>query len=104
MEDSSMFDSLEISSKLRDYTVSFIDDAWDHIRSNADNHWVFAVDKNIYELNKEVFDSLDKEYRIVLLECNELTKSLDYVQDVIARLLDKKIRRNDVLIAIGGGI
>lgn len=104
MEDLSMFDNLEISSKLKNYTVSFIIDAWDHIRNNADSHWVFAVDTNIYVLNKEVFDALEKEYRIVLLECNELNKSMDYVQDVIARLLDKKIRRNDVLIAIGGGI
>lgn len=99
-----MSDQIKIKSRLKDYTVDFIDSPFSHMLSHFDDQAVFVIDDYVYELDKQSFQPLLEKYRIVFISCSEENKTLDYSQFVIRRLIQKNIRKNDKIIAIGGGI
>lgn len=101
-----MFDQLTVSSKIRgEYRVSFIDHLKDELQSQAaDDRNLFVIDEKVYALFKDEIKSLFERSRIILIECGEDKKTIDYCQIVIRQLLTQNVRKNDVLVAIGGGI
>lgn len=97
---------LKVKSKVRDYTVEF-KEAFSEIKADSEvQSSYFIVDKNVYDLYREDFDLLGSSflqscYFIDALECN---KNILYAEKLIQDLLKNGIKRNSVLIAIGGGI
>jgi 3-dehydroquinate synthase len=44
------------------------------------------------------------ETNVITVPAGEASKSLEQLQDVVGRLLDARLERNDVVIALGGGV
>jgi 3-dehydroquinate synthase len=61
----------------------------------------FLIDKNVYELHLDKLIPLEK---VVLFTAQEENKSLEKVPDVLAKLLERGLKRNHTLVAVGGGI
>ncbi|SDW85873.1 3-dehydroquinate synthase [Hydrobacter penzbergensis] len=104
MEDLQIFDTFAINSKIREtYKVSFIND-FDSLKSLVEKGKLVAViDKKIAKLFPALSEILSSS-RKVEIECNEQNKTIDYCQEVIRRLIEQNTRKDDTLIAIGGGI
>lgn len=106
MEDLQMFDSIIINSRVKEfYTVNFIDDLVKQITKIAneeDN--VFVVDEKISKYFATELDCVFKKSRFIIIECKEENKTLEYSQELIRRLIELNIRKNNRLIVIGGGI
>ena len=64
----------------------------------------FIIDSNVYKLYFEnnIFDKSAKNFLII--KASELNKSIDKCMEIIEILVEKKIRHNQRMVAIGGGI
>ena len=106
MEDSLMFDTFSVRSSIKDnYTVHFINDLEDQFTTAiTQGNSVFIVDEKLKNIFAKKLEQVIELPRTIFITCDEAHKTIDYAQDIIRILLSKNIRKNEVLIAIGGGI
>ena len=106
MEVLPMFKPFEVQSKVvGSYSVTFIDDLKAQVSEESKNgDSIFVIDEKILSLFKKEFDAVLGNARIVSIICEEKSKTMDYSQEVIRKLIAMNVRKNDKLIAIGGGI
>ncbi len=74
--------------------------AKDSIDSHYNNGGFFIVDKNVFELYKDMMP-VD---RIYVYESSEDNKSLSSIEEILSWLLKEKALRDSSVMAIGGGI
>jgi len=70
-------------------------------------HDIYIVtDENVYELYKEKVERILVDFKVffVVVKPGEKSKSLDTYHQVIKELLQRSMRRNHCLIALGGGV
>ena len=100
-----MFNNLIIKSKVSGtYTVDFINDLSKELNQFINNKSIFIIDKNVFDLFTDEFTLLDTSDRLLIIESSEKNKTLEYCQVVIRNLIDLNVRKDDKLVAIGGGI
>jgi len=100
-----MFNNLIIKSKISGtYTLDFINDFSKKLNNFDDNKSIFIIDKNVFDLFSYEFTLLDTRNRFVIIESSEKNKTLEYCQFIIRNLIDLNVRKDDKLVAIGGGI
>ena len=106
MEDLQMFDDFKVSSKIvGTYSVKFVEDLSKQLISLAENpNVIFIVDEKIIHLFSQNFNVIMPSARIVRIESNEQNKTINYCQEVIRDLIKLKVRKDDRLVAVGGGI
>jgi len=93
-----------IKSKLRDYSVFFPSDASFINDLIATSNSILLVDEGVWEAHKdELLKNVPKsEYYIVPI--SEEKKTLDSVQSLYDILINRAVKKNLTIIAIGGGI
>ena len=99
-----MSELMEIKSHKGTYTVDF-DDAcierfaeWDLDKTH------FIVDRKVAQLYLEQLQTVLEAPSVLLLDALETNKSVEKLPEYVDFLVNKKIRRNHMLVAIGGGI
>lgn len=95
---------LIIHSKFRNYSVNFVDDFAVPLKEEIDNDTFLIIDKNVFDLYRSRLDDMIKKDRYLIVEANEANKTLGKCQEIIEQLVERKVRRNNKLIAVGGGI
>ena len=90
----------KVKSLLGDYQLYNLTINKNFFSKNKKNVF-YLIDKNIYKKNK-IINKIKKNY--LLIDSNENTKSYEQIYNLIKKLLKKKIRRDTVIYAIGGGI
>jgi 3-dehydroquinate synthase len=103
MVDMSASKELRIKSNIRDYSVLFVDDFSPMLQKEIDAHSFFIVDKNVFRLYQDKLQDVIKQKHMVV-EATEPNKSLDYTKTVIKTLIGNNIKKNNRIVAIGGGI
>jgi len=95
-----------VSSKVKGaYSVHFIDDLQTHMRQLAAGAKViFIVDEKVDRLFSDALAPENPSVRRILIECSEEHKTIDYCKEVIRRLIAANVRKDDCLVAVGGGI
>lgn len=102
-----MYDPLEIQSYKGKYQVNFNNDNlnfhWDE-ETLATSH--FIIDAKVAELYKnELAPILQRaDASVLLIDATEHAKSLEVFPAYVEHLVKRKLRRNQRLVAIGGGI
>src|SRR3972149_5410810 len=99
-----MSDSMIIRSIFRDYSVHFISDFAPVLNSFADKHAFFIIDARVWRIFGDRIQNEIPGDRLLIVEASESNKSLDKCREIIEILVDKNVRRNEKLVAIGGGI
>lgn len=99
-------DLIEIKSYKRNYSVEFCNHGIKHLFQNLPKKTKFhiIVDKNIANLFQEELSELINKNSFLIIEANEENKSLQKLPSYVDHLVKNKVRKNDILIAIGGGI
>jgi len=104
MEDLPVFDPMIIQSQSGSYNVVFEQDFLNDITGIKQGNPHFLVDENIASLYPEQLAGVLESPNTVIIKATEENKSIERVIHVIEQLVDNKIRRGQVLVAIGGGI
>jgi len=99
-----MSDSLHIKSLFRNYEVNFIGDFTQPLRDIVGQPAFFIIDAIVWDIYKAILKDIIPEGRLLIVEANENNKSLDKCREIIETLVVKQVRRNEKLVAIGGGI
>lgn len=99
-----MSETLTIHSKLKIYSVHFVENLADVLRGHNEGGDFFLVDRNVFEQHKGLLaESLPRE-RTVFIEVSEKNKSMEFCSNLIEDLVERNIRRDQSIVAIGGGI
>jgi len=93
-----------IKSIIHDYTVEFIDDTFDILNKEIKEGDVTIIDNKILELYPNIKDTLSYCSLLIGIDAMEKQKSYESLIPVINRLIESGFRKNNRLIAIGGGI
>ena len=93
---------INISSRLHDYSVEFVDDFFEKLRE-FDCMTVYVIDKNVYELYKQSFSLLSQDI-IYFMTAEEQYKNMDTVLDIFSFFKKAGVKKNWKVICFGGGI
>ena len=99
-----MSDSFVVKSRIMDYEVNFVDSFTSSLSDTDLRKSFFIIDEGLLNLYKAKLDNILPEQQILTVEVSEQNKTLDYCQSVIKTLIQRRIRKNYTLVAIGGGI
>ena len=99
-----VFDKLVVQSHKGPYKVSFYDGPISDPSSLYDGEAHFLIDANVAQLYKVELQAVLECPNTIIIEATETNKSIEKTIPVIERLVQNKVRRDHVLIAIGGGI
>jgi len=95
---------LRIRSRSGEYALYFIEAFEQTIEREGTEGRFFLVDRKVMEIYRERLERLIPQDRLHVVEPREENKTLEFCQVTIAQLVEKKIRRDSALVAIGGGI
>lgn len=93
-----------IKSSIHDYQVYFINDTIGSLTQNIEDGDFIIIDKRIKTLYHNWFDEILKTHKNIEIEATENKKSYQGVEDIINHLIENGFKKNNKLIAIGGGI
>lgn len=93
---------IHIQSKIKNYSVEFSADINQVLTQVLNPGDVLIIDKNIIEIYPDLFSSLHN--RILPVSANENEKSYRGIIPLINELIISGLKKNNKLIAVGGGI
>jgi 3-dehydroquinate synthase len=99
-----MSERLTVRSLFRDYVVDFVEDWASALGEAIKKEAFFLVDKGVLDLYSHTMRGLLPEGRTFTLEATEPNKTLERCGVILKALVEKSIRKNHVLVAIGGGV
>ncbi|MFH0882967.1 MAG: AroB-related putative sugar phosphate phospholyase (cyclizing) [bacterium] len=99
-----MSKNLEIRSAVHDYKVNFIDDVAVTLQEVLCEGDRVVIDANVLNLHKDRFGDILDDYNPIVIEALEKKKSYTEIEPVIQELIEGGFRKNNRLVAIGGGI
>lgn len=99
-------ESINVSSKIKNYSVYFLDSIEVLLdRINILPNKILIVDKNVFNLYKGLLHKkLNTNHSVILLEVNEDRKTMDSVLELYGEVMKNSPRRNMTIVSIGGGI
>ena len=95
---------MEIQSHKGSYCVEFDDACIEQFAEWDFDTTHFIVDRKVTQLYPELLKPILEAPSVLLLDAFEKNKSLEKLPDYVEFLVEKRIRRNHKLVAIGGGI
>jgi 3-dehydroquinate synthase len=104
MADLLVSDQLVIQSHKGPYTVSIDDEAFRLLDSEISSGHHFVVDQRVADLHAQALQKVLSAPSVLRIEATEANKSLDRFSSYVEHLVSRSIRRDHVLVAIGGGI
>jgi 3-dehydroquinate synthase len=97
-------ESFSVKSYRGEYSVRFVEDAFLRLAEELrEGDWLF-VDANIARLYEKQLAPLAEKFPIKKVEAAEPSKSYDGVRPIILELIENGFKKNNRLVAIGGGI
>ena len=99
-----LIDTITIQSHKGPYIVAFDRDGLAILNANVPPDAHFIIDQRVAELYATQMKAVLAHPSVLLLKAHEENKSLDKFPANVAHLVEQKIRRDQMLIAIGGGI
>lgn len=104
MADSRVFKDMVIASHKGPYRVTFDEDAIAKLGASPVANAHVLIDSHVADLYAQPLAGLLSGSSVLRLAANEDTKALDRFPAYVEHLVNRGIRRDHVLIAIGGGV
>ena len=96
--------SLSIKSSIRDYDVFFSQSIFESLAPALKSDDVIFIDKNVFAHLHEDVQQLITTNNYIIIDATEKQKSYTALATIIEELIESGFRKNNRLIAIGGGI
>ena len=93
-----------VKSNIHDYEVHFIKDVRNVLSNELKQGDFIIIDNKVKALYSKQFEPALKKFQYVVINATESQKSYQEVEPVIDLLIDRGFKKNNRLIAIGGGI
>ena len=96
--------SLSIKSSIRNYDVFFSQSILESLEKALKPDDVIFIDKNVFDFLPDETQGLISSSKHILIDATEEQKSYTALTPIIEELIERGFRKNNRLIAIGGGI
>ena len=93
-----------VKSIIHDYQVNFIENSHTALKTELEKGDAIIMDKKIKKLYPDLVDGFSEIELILEIEANENQKSYKALAPLISRLIEGGFKKNNKIIAIGGGI
>jgi 3-dehydroquinate synthase len=94
-----------IQSHKGQYQVDFCNDGAKHLVDNfPKRNFHLIIDQRVADLYQNQLKEVLQNNSVFVIEAKEQNKSLECMPSYVAYLVEKQVRRDDILIAVGGGI
>lgn len=93
-----------VKSKIQNYSVDFIEDIANSLIQEIKKGDYIIIDRKIKNLHFENLKFVLKKNKFIEIDANELQKSYSKINPIIRTLIINGFKKNNRLIAIGGGI
>jgi 3-dehydroquinate synthase len=103
MEDLQMFKKLSIKSSIKDYEVEFCEDITSVLSRTIQKGDFIIIDRQIAD-KQELRSFIVGSQHVIIIDANENAKSYEGLIPVIDKLILGGFKKNNTLIAIGGGV
>jgi len=97
-------DCLNIKSSIHDYKVFFVDDFSLSLKKQIIDGDFILIDQNIYDLYRQKLAPILDRLRHIIIKPSEEQKSYLNLAPIIEVLIQKNYKKNNRVVAIGGGI
>jgi 3-dehydroquinate synthase len=104
MEAMSIPEKIVLRSALRNYEVDFVNDVFETMSEGWQTNWFAIVDKVIVERFGDALKRSLPSSAVVVVDATESHKSYDFCGSLIQELLQRKVRKNTRIVAVGGGV
>ncbi len=98
-----MAEDLIVQSHKGTYTVRFADDALEALDAAVPEATHFLIDRRVAELYGPSIHNILSSPSVLLIEASDRSRNLDRFSAYVQHLVDRGVRREDTLVAIGGG-
>lgn len=95
---------IAVKSAFREYHAEFVRDFTVSLKKEIGAGGVLIVDAAILKICKGRLDGVVKENECIIIEADEHSKTMDKSRELIEELVERGVRRNQKLIAVGGGV
>lgn len=95
---------ITIQSHKGRYSVSFMSGGMDQLNNAPVENAIYIIDQNIAQFYKDRLANILSSQRVIRIKAKEENKSLDKIPGYVNELVSLNIRRDQPLIAIGGGV
>ena len=96
---------IRIQSHKGQYQVNFCNNGPKHLLDNLpDCGFHLIIDQRVADLYRDQLKDIFEHHSVLMIEATEYNKSLERLPEYVGYLVKKQVRRDDVLIAVGGGI
>ena len=99
-----MSEEIKIQSHKGEYIASFMQAGMETLGREPIENAIYILDKKVAKLYETRLRSILDRGRVIQVEANEQSKSLDKFPGYIDALVALKVRRGQPLVAIGGGV
>jgi len=94
-----------IESHKGEYGVTFCEDSAKYLVNNLpDQNYHVIIDNRVADLYSDELQSILEHSSVLQIEALESNKSLESMPEYVTYLVNNQVRKNDILIAVGGGI
>ena len=100
----SAYNGLRIKSNIKDYSVMVVDDFSQALVESSLEKSFLMIDQAVLHLYNKKLKGILQQSKHLVIEASELHKTLDYIGVVLKTLIDNDIKRDYMLVAIGGGV
>lgn len=97
-------DKLIIKSRIRNFSVEFVDDFSFVDKLLSIKNYVIVVGEIVYKCYKNTIFTRFPKDQLIVVELNEKTKTLETVIKIYKKLLPLTAKKNLTLVSFGGGI
>src|SRR3990172_2194386 len=99
-----MSEGFRVKSRFKDYEVVFTNEFVETLSRQHNENSFFLVDAELAELYRDKMSLVLHEERFFPIAANEHNKTLDFFGSLIKELVEKGIRKNSMIVAVGGGV
>ena len=104
MADFLVYNHMTVKSSTGVYSVALYDDPWDFQLTQDPSSTHCIIDRNLLRHNNDTLSQISDAFPTLWVDANEKSKSLETLPTYVDSLIRNGIRRDHILVAIGGGI
>jgi 3-dehydroquinate synthase len=93
-----------VHSDIHDYQIGFIDDFESSLLENLNPNDTLLIDENVFRFHRSRLTSICNDFPHIFIQASEEKKSYSGIGPIIEKLIQAGFRRNNKIVAIGGGI
>ncbi|MFC1524237.1 AroB-related putative sugar phosphate phospholyase (cyclizing) [Thermodesulfobacteriota bacterium] len=99
-----MSDNFTVHSAVHDYTVNFVDDCIAPLTDVMNSSDLLLIDAQVISLHESRLQSILDKFPHIVIQATEEKKSYIELVPIFEKLIQQGFRKNNKIVAIGGGI